>query len=144
MILWVAPLVLAALGLLCVLIVVRPRWFASWTIVHRSGGDLTGARTRLGDLSTGTIRALYSVVAIILLAGAWALHDWARTDAICDQAREIERSSSSARAALAAEHGWTVREEKDGSVTRVVLQEADGRPIAVWTTGAYSRFECTA
>lgn len=141
------PYGLGALSLFCVVIVIRPQWFRNWSIVSRGASDspYDDSRVRLGSMSTGAVRALYTVVAILLMIGAFWVHGRQTEDKLCDVARSLSDDHGTDVDAArddAERAGYRLSAEKHDNYT-VVTMSRDGRPVAEWSDAGFGgSFTC--
>lgn len=127
----------------CFLVAAKPEWFKNFRVIRRSSnGDYQGS-SRLGDSPPGLVRAVYLVIAGILVVGTFTIRSWALEDDRCDQARAVYDAGRSETAwqGTAQAAGFELQVSHQTSYTRYTLTR-DGTPVASWTDGSYARFSC--
>ena len=127
----------------CLLVAAKPQWFKDFQVIRRdSDGDYRGS-SRLGDSPPGMVRAVYLVVAAVLVIGTFTVRSWAVEDDRCDQARAVYDAGRTEKAwqGAAQRAGYVLQVSKQTSYTRYTLSR-DGAPVASWTDNSYARFSC--
>ena len=127
----------------CLLVAAKPEWFKDFRVIRRdSDGDYRGS-SRLGDSPPGVVRAVYLVVAAVLVIGTFTVRSWAVEDDRCDQARAVYDAGRTEKAwqGAAQQAGYVLQVSKQTSYTRYTLSR-DGAPVASWTDNSYARFSC--
>jgi hypothetical protein len=127
----------------CLLVAAKPEWFKNFRVIRRSSnGDYQGS-SRLGDSPPGLVRAVYLVIAGILVVGTFTIRSWALEDSRCDQAESVYAAGRTEKAwqTAAREAGFGLQVSKRTSYTSYTLSR-DGAPVASWTDNSYARFSC--
>lgn len=115
----------------CLLVAIKPEWFTTFSVVRRdSAGNLRGA-SRLGNLPIGAVRVVYLVFSIALVVATLVIHDFARQQRICDDARTVFDAGRAGWAQQAASHGYSLRTAQIGSLTKYELIK-NGTVVATW------------
>ncbi len=146
---WITVGGLALTGFV-LLVAVVPAWFASWRVPRRHGPDDVTGYTRLGDMSTGSVRLLYGSLAVVLLIATFVLRGWAVGDERCGVAESVYEAAGDEegwREAAAAE-GMELSSEssstRSGSSWTAHTLTRSGQVVASWSNaGGTWRFECT-